>query len=86
MKPEKKTKGIINLKTITEDGEHPIAVSGPHTIKIDTEGRIEDIRAITLPDYGQEMYLRFVEDALNRLTDKEWERVKKRRDDSTRSD
>ena len=32
----------------------------------------------TPPDYGQEMFLRYVENTLSRLTDKEWERVRDR--------
>ncbi len=32
------------------------------------------------PDYGKELYLRFVEDIVKRLTDEEWERVRKVRE------
>lgn len=43
--------------------------------------RIPDERAVpTTPDYGAELYLRFVENIISRLTAREWERVKKSRD------
>lgn len=39
---------------------------------------------LATPDYGRELFLRFVEDILKRLTDEEWERVRKVRPEPKR--
>ncbi len=43
----------------------------------ESQWALDESAIITAPDYGKELFLRFVEDIAKRLSDEEWERVRK---------